>query len=34
VFYPDASETRCEAALVPDVDPVKLVRGKAEGGKR
>ena len=33
VFYPDAGETRCEAALVLDVDPVGLVRGKgrAEG---
>jgi 3' terminal RNA ribose 2'-O-methyltransferase Hen1 len=28
VFYPEASETRCEAALVLDVDPVGLVRGK------
>jgi 3' terminal RNA ribose 2'-O-methyltransferase Hen1 len=33
VFYPDAGQTRCEAALVLDVDPVGLVRGKgrAEG---
>jgi 3' terminal RNA ribose 2'-O-methyltransferase Hen1 len=33
VFYPEASEARCEAALVLDVDPVGLVRGKghAEG---
>jgi 3' terminal RNA ribose 2'-O-methyltransferase Hen1 len=33
VFYPNASDTRCEAALVLDVDPVGLVRGKgrAEG---
>jgi 3' terminal RNA ribose 2'-O-methyltransferase Hen1 len=28
VFYPVASEARCEAALVLDVDPVGLVRGK------
>ena len=28
VFYPEASDTRCEAALVLDVDPVGLVRGK------
>ena len=28
VFYPDASDERCEAALVLDVDPVALVRGK------
>jgi 3' terminal RNA ribose 2'-O-methyltransferase Hen1 len=31
VFYPEASETRCEAALVLDVDPVGLVRGKGQG---
>jgi 3' terminal RNA ribose 2'-O-methyltransferase Hen1 len=33
VFYPEASEIRCQAALVLDVDPVGLVRGKgrAEG---
>lgn len=33
VFYPEASEARCEAVLVLDVDPVGLVRGKgrAEG---
>jgi 3' terminal RNA ribose 2'-O-methyltransferase Hen1 len=33
VFYPEASDRRCEAALVLDVDPVGLVRGKghAEG---
>ena len=28
VFYPEASEARCTAALVLDVDPVALVRGK------
>ncbi len=28
VFYPEATEARCEAALVLDVDPVGLVRGK------
>jgi hypothetical protein len=28
VFYPDASDGRCEAALVLDVDPVGLVPGK------
>ena len=27
VFYPEASEARCEAALLLDVDPVGLVRG-------
>jgi 3' terminal RNA ribose 2'-O-methyltransferase Hen1 len=29
VFYPEASDERCEAALVLDVDPVGLVRGKS-----
>lgn len=28
VFYPEASEERCTAALLLDVDPVGLVRGK------
>ncbi|HEY0469701.1 MAG TPA: 3' terminal RNA ribose 2'-O-methyltransferase Hen1, partial [Polyangiaceae bacterium] len=28
VFYPEANEARCEAALVLDVDPIGLVRGK------
>ena len=32
VFYPEASEERCTAALLLDVDPVGLVRGK--GGQR
>lgn len=33
VFYPQATESRCEAALVLDIDPIGLVRGKgsAEG---
>ena len=33
VVYPEATEVRCEAALVLDVDPIGLVRGKgnAEG---
>jgi 3' terminal RNA ribose 2'-O-methyltransferase Hen1 len=30
VFYPDARDTRCEAALILDVDPVGLVRGKGQ----
>lgn len=30
VFYPDAGDRRCEAALVLDVDPVGLVRGKGQ----
>jgi hypothetical protein len=36
VFYPEASATRCTAALVLEVDPVGLVRGRrgpaGEGG--
>lgn len=31
VFYPEATEARCEAALLLDVDPVALVRGKGRG---
>ncbi|MER8787013.1 3' terminal RNA ribose 2'-O-methyltransferase Hen1 [Mesorhizobium sp. M0983] len=33
LFYPEATEERCEAALLLDVDPIGLVRGKgrAEG---
>ena len=30
VLYPQAQQTRCEAALVLDVDPVGLVRGKGQ----
>ena len=29
VFYPEASEARCEVALLVEVDPVTLSRGKA-----
>src|SRR3954452_12557516 len=36
VFYPEASEERCTAALLLEVDPVALVRGRrgpaGEGG--
>ena len=35
VFYPEVTETRCTAALLLDVDPIGLVRGRAgssEGG--
>ncbi len=35
VFYPEATETRCTAALLLDVDPIGLVRGRVgstEGG--
>ncbi|MGI8854244.1 MAG: 3' terminal RNA ribose 2'-O-methyltransferase Hen1 [Thermomicrobiales bacterium] len=28
VFYPEATETRCTAALVLDIDPIGLVRGR------
>ena len=31
VFYPEASEGRCTAALTVEVDPVELVRGKGKG---
>lgn len=31
VFYPEATTERCEAALVLDIDPVGLVRGRGEG---
>jgi 3' terminal RNA ribose 2'-O-methyltransferase Hen1 len=33
VFYPEASDTKCTAALVLDIDPVDLARGKT-GAKR
>lgn len=29
VFYPEATEERCTAALMLDIDPVKLARGRA-----
>jgi 3' terminal RNA ribose 2'-O-methyltransferase Hen1 len=29
VFYPEANEQRCTATLLLDIDPVKLVRGRA-----
>ncbi len=32
VFYPEASVTRCTAALLLDVDPVALVRGRGRAG--
>src|SRR5688572_8386643 len=28
VLYPEASTDRCEAALVVDIDPIELVRGR------
>jgi 3' terminal RNA ribose 2'-O-methyltransferase Hen1 len=33
VVYPEAGEGRCTAALVVDVDPVQLVRGRSRGQK-
>lgn len=30
VFYPEASEERCTAALLLEVDPIKLARGRAK----
>ncbi|MGH3928819.1 MAG: 3' terminal RNA ribose 2'-O-methyltransferase Hen1 [Pseudonocardiaceae bacterium] len=32
VFYPEATERRCTAALLLEVDPVELVKGKRFGG--
>jgi len=32
VFYPEASETRCTAALLLDIDPVSLSRGRRDRG--
>lgn len=34
LFYPEVGEDRCTMALVLDVDPVSLVRGKGQGGQR
>jgi 3' terminal RNA ribose 2'-O-methyltransferase Hen1 len=31
VFFPECSETRCTAALLLDVDPIHLVRGRTRG---
>jgi len=31
VFYPEASEERCTVALLLDIDPVGLVRGRGQG---
>ncbi|MEU4565312.1 3' terminal RNA ribose 2'-O-methyltransferase Hen1 [Micromonospora sp. NPDC023956] len=32
VFYPEATAQRCTAALLVEVDPIALVRGKGSGG--
>jgi 3' terminal RNA ribose 2'-O-methyltransferase Hen1 len=32
VFYPEASDARCTAALLLDIDPIGLVRGKSPTG--
>lgn len=34
IFYPEANANKCTAALLLDVDPVGLVRGKAKSGDR
>jgi 3' terminal RNA ribose 2'-O-methyltransferase Hen1 len=34
VFYPEASEERCTAALLIEVDPVEMVRGRGPKGGR
>jgi 3' terminal RNA ribose 2'-O-methyltransferase Hen1 len=34
VFYPEASDTKCTAALVLDINPVDLARGKAGAKKQ
>ena len=34
VFYPEATDERCTAALLLDVDPVGLVRGRGGRGRR
>jgi hypothetical protein len=31
VFYPEATQARCTVALLLDVDPVALSRGRARG---
>jgi 3' terminal RNA ribose 2'-O-methyltransferase Hen1 len=33
VFYPEAHDERCTAALLLDIDPVGLVRGRTAGGE-
>jgi 3' terminal RNA ribose 2'-O-methyltransferase Hen1 len=33
VFYPEADERRCTAALLLEIDPVTLVRGRGEGSE-
>lgn len=33
VFYPEASEERCSASLLIDIDPVALVRGKNDAAR-
>ena len=34
VFYPEATEQRCTAALLLEIDPIDLVRGPGRGGNR
>jgi hypothetical protein len=33
VFYPEATQSRCTAALMLEVDPVQLVRGRGPSGE-
>lgn len=33
VFYPRADDARCTAALLVEVDPIALVRGRTDGGR-
>ncbi len=33
VFYPETNEDRCTAALLLEVDPIALVRGREDAGK-
>lgn len=33
VFYPEATDERCVAALMLEIDPVTLVRGRSDGGE-
>src|SRR5689334_7897224 len=34
VFYPEATEEACTAAIMLDVDPVRMVRGRAGAGRK
>jgi hypothetical protein len=34
VFYPEATQKKCTAALLLDIDPISMVRGKEGSGTR